>query len=284
MSESPAGGPSIPGRQLFFSAGGRTVVAEILEPAFLDSVRRLYPEYQVAQPRRLNADVADVSFSKGPNGYAVTSPDSPDVICGNQMDAIVALEFALTRKLAASCDRSVHLHASGAVVGGGAILALGASGAGKSSVALSLLMHGYPTLGDDMVLLGPTGSVAPFKRLLKVSREMLGELGIDPGTTVHWDADWPEAWLDPGNAAGWAEEAPVAVLALVQYRPHAPLSISPVPPAEGLNALVHSVMVTGKSAAEGFDRLVRVAQSAKMYRLEFPSAIAAADTLCSLSA
>ena len=177
----------------------------------------------------------------------------------------------------------MHLHASGAVVDGQAILALGSSGAGKSSLAVSMHAKGYPTLGDDTVFLSSTARAVPFKRLLKVNAVVLSELGVDPTDTVFWDPAWPEVWYEPREEPGWAAEAPVAVIALASYDPNVCICLDSVSAAEALNAVVHSVMVTGIPAGEGFERLVRVVEGAKVVRLIFPSAIEAAEALCSLA-
>jgi hypothetical protein len=224
-----------------------------------------------------------VSLTEQSGAYVVSSRDASEVLCATQLDAVAAFEYALSRSLAASLEEYVHLHASGAVVNGQAVLALGHSGAGKSSLAVSMLARGHQILGDDTLMLGSNAKVSPFKRLLKVSPVVLRELGIDPTNTVEWDPGWPEAWYDPREGPGWATEAPIAVLALARYNPDASLSLSPVPAAEALNALIHSVMVTGMPAGEDFDRLFRAVQDAKAFRLEYRSAIEAAEVLCSLA-
>jgi hypothetical protein len=283
MSARTTGDPEKAGRRLYFSTGGRIVVTETFEPALLEPARRLFPAYEVPRPGRQRPDQVDVNLRRQSGEYVVASFDSPEVFCKTSMDAIVAFEFALCRSLAASSADRVHLHASGAVVDGQAILALGKSGAGKSSLAVAMLSRGFPTLGDDTVFLGPTAKVAPFKRLLKVNPVVLRELGIDPTSTVHWDPTWHEAWCEPREGAGWAAEAPVAIIALARHDPNLSLRLSPVPAAEALNEVVHSVMVAGMPAGEGFDRLVRLVQGAEVYRLEFQSAIEAAEVLCTMT-
>jgi hypothetical protein len=146
-----------------------------------------------------------------------------------------------------------------------------------------MLTKGYPTLGDDTVMLASDGRVSPFKRLLKVNPVVLRELGIDPTATVHWDPDWPEAWYEPQDACGWAGEAPVAVVTLARYDPNTPLRLSPISAEEALNALVHSVMTTGMPAGADFDRLLRLVRDARVFRLEFNSAFEAAEAICSLA-
>ncbi len=258
-------------------------MAEVHDRSFSEAARRLFPAYEISPSESLNKLRTDVALRRDLRDYVISSRDQPRYVCRSRMDAIVAFEFALARALAAAVPNNVHLHASGTLVGGRAVLALGKSGAGKSSLAASMLNRGHPTLGDDTVFLDASARAVPFKRLLKVSRELLGEFGVDPGATVHWDPDWPEVWLDPREGAGWSDPVPVGVIALARYNPAASLHISPVWAAEGLNALVSSVMVTGMGAEKGFDRLVHLVQDARVFRVQFPSAIEAAEALCALA-
>jgi hypothetical protein len=247
-----------------------------------ESARQLFPEYEVEvlEDRSVSPEV---SLSSGRHGYVITSRDNAPVSRSSRIDAIVELEFALSRAIAASLGNDfVHLHAAGCVVNGQAVLALGRSGAGKSSLAASMLARGFPTLGDDTVFLNSRGFAEPFKRLMKLSVEVLGELGIVPESTLHWDREWPEAWLDPRDGPGWADEAPVAVIALAQHDSDVSLHLEPVASSETLNALLHSVMVTGMPARAGFDRLLRIAESAKTFRMKFRSSIEAAEVLCDM--
>ena len=223
-----------------------------------------------------------MTLSRDGRGFVVASLDAPAVPCKSHMDALVAFEFALSRTLATSFLDCTHIHSSGAVVDGRAVLALGESGAGKSSLAVSLISRGHRTLGDDTVFVSPTAMAVPFKRLLKVVPAVLAEMDIDPTSTVHWDPDWPEAWYDPREGAGWAPEAPIAVLALVGYAPKSPIRVTPIPSAEALSVLIGSVLSTGLSAGDSFDTLLKVVEGAQAYRMEFPSAIEGADALVSL--
>jgi len=283
MPATRVGGSGAKDRRLYYGAGGSIISAEIGVPALLRPARCLFPHYEVPSP---NGDVSlppDVSVGAGPSGYVVATRDAPSVLCGSETEALSALEFALTRAIVDSFREYVHLHASGAVINGQAVLALGRSGAGKSSLAASWLALGFPTLGDDIVFVNPAAKAVPFKRLFKVTPVVLHTLGIDPVTTLQWDPEWPEAWYAPDDGPGWAEEAPVAVIAFVSHDPNASLRLTPISTAEGLNALVHSMMDTGMRARDNFDTLVRVVEGARVFRMEFPAAVAAAEALGSLT-
>ena len=70
------------------------------------------------------------------------------------MLADCVLPFALTLQ-----GRHVF-HASGSSVDGQAVILLGESAAGKSTLAANLLAHGFPVLADDYVVLRPSSSGA----------------------------------------------------------------------------------------------------------------------------
>jgi hypothetical protein len=219
-----------------------------------------------------------VSLMPIPDGYAVTQPGERTVVCDSTSDAIAAYEFAVTNNLLRGCDH-VQIHSSGSVLNDRAVLALGASGAGKSSLALAWLAAGYPTLGDDVVHLAADGRALPFKRLFKVSPEMLQLVGIDPATTPFWNAECEEAWYDPDDAAGWADTAQVELVALCRRQVGARLSVRPVDRTAGLNALMHSLMETCRCAENSLDILVEVVKHARVVEVTFESALPAAAAI-----
>ena len=283
MPARTTGDPGPEGRRLYFEVGGRTLSAEIGDPQLFELAGLLFPYYETPKPDAGFSASPDVCVEKAPHGYLVAPCDESPVVCGTEMETLATLEFALTRAMIASLGEYIHLHASGAVVEGQAVLALGRSGAGKSSLAVSWLSRGYKTLGDDIVFLDAAARAKPFKRLFKVTPLALQVLDIDPATTLQWDPDWPEAWFDPDDGAGWAEEAPVAIVACVRYDPRASLSLTPMSTTEALNFVVHSIMDTGKRAGDCFDTLARLVEDSRAFSVVYPSAHEAAEVLCSLT-
>jgi len=62
----------------------------------------------------------------------------------------------------------VLLPAGALVAGGGAVILLGRSGAGKTSVVARALADGHQALGDDQIILAGEGVVRPWPRRLRV--------------------------------------------------------------------------------------------------------------------
>ncbi len=261
-------------RRLRHSACGCGVTAEVGEAGLYLAVRRFFEAFD----DECEDGHISVSLMPVPDGYAVTQPGGLAVLCGSASDAIAAYEFAVTNDLLRACNH-VQIHCAGSVFNHRAVLALGASGAGKSSLALAWLAAGYPTLGDDVVHLAADGRAVPFKRLFKVSPEMLQLVGVDPATTPFWNAECAEAWYDPADGAGWADTAEVALVALCHRKAGARLSLRPVDRTAGLNALLHSLMETGPRAEHSLDILVEVVKRARLVEVTFESALAAASAI-----
>jgi hypothetical protein len=219
------------------------------------------------------------------DSYAIEREGALVATCDSWTRALEVLEFTLTEALLATCRRAVHLHAAGAVVRDGAILALGGSGTGKSSLALCWSAAGRPVLGDDVVLLERDGRVGPFRRLFKVPSHALGLLDISPASTPFWEPDSEEAWYDPTVDAGWAGAANVAVVAVCRPSPGSEPVVQPLSSADGVNALMHSVTETGVAAEAAIETLVSVSQSARIVELRFDPAspVAAASLLARLA-
>ena len=97
----------------------------------------------------------------------------------------------------------------GAAVGwqGGALLIIGPSGQGKSSIAASLATRGWPVLADGVLAISPSAPalVRGWPRL-RLWRQTAQTLGIDLGTAPalrygieRYDIGWPEHPEQPGG-------------------------------------------------------------------------------------
>lgn len=247
------------------------------DTGLVEPVRALFPDYEseadtAAGPVRLVVDVAE-------DGYAVVDAHGVRSHAATLTQLLATCEFALAQVFLSGCREHAQLHASGAVVEGSAVLALGRAGAGKSSLAVSWHRMGYAALGDDVVFVDETGRAQPFKRLYKVDAATLAQLGVDPAETCLWEPGSDEAWYDPRDGAGWGEPVPVALVAVVTYRPKAALSITPLSRAAALNALVHSQMAGTRDRRDRFEALAHVAEHAEALKVTFGSAAEAAAGL-----
>ncbi len=209
----------------------------------------------------------------------VEKPNGERSVSRNLNDLVVAVEFALTEIFLACCPGLMHVHASGAVVGEGALLVLGRAGAGKSSLALHWLQAGHRTLGDDVVLVDQDGRAMAFKRFFKVDPTVLAGVGLNPAETVFWYPGADTAWYDPGSDAGWADPAPITALVLSRFRPGATLSLSEPGRVHALNALAHSLMPTGLDRSRGMTALAAIAERVRVVEVTFGAAAEAAHAI-----
>lgn len=267
---------------IHYSAGGTEIAVELTDVTLAEAASPFFRSYRL-DSEEANSDLKPGVSVREVAGFYVLELDGVQVAeCSSIDDVIVEYEFALSCALLDSCSHYTHVHASGAVIGDNAILALGAAGAGKSSLALGWSRAGYPSLGDDTVFLTSDTLVRSFRRIFKVSPAVVTSFGLDLQTTPFWTSSAEEAWYAPDDGGGWASSARVALVAVSRFRSDAPLSIEPIKRSEALSALLNSVMSTGTSVAQAFDPLAQVAMDAAAVRVTFGSAAEAAEALAAL--
>ena len=257
-------------KKVRFSVDGAVVEVEIDDPAEAERVAALFPTYVVeleeTEPQAL------ISVQTDADGGTVRSGDLVER-CESRTDLLSAIEFAANLALLGTQAGYVHLHASGAVVNGGAVIAVGPSDSGKSNTAMEWHRAGYPLLGDDAILLGDDGRVHCFARLMKLDFDRAGAYGIDVEQTLGFDPTVPEIWYDPCDGAGWATGvAPLRAVAWVRWKAGSGLSVGRLQPAEGLNRLLSDLLDTGLAAAEAVPTLARAASDVELLEVEFESA------------
>jgi len=256
----------------------------VRDTGLVEPVRALFPDYESEADAPATAGSVRLAVESRGDGFAVIDALGARTECATLTDLLSTCEFALTQAFLAGCGAYAQLHASGAVVGAGAVLALGRAGAGKSSLAVSWHRMGYPALGDDIVLLDGGGWAHPFKRLYEVDAATLERLGVDLAETCLWEPGSDEAWYDPRHGAGWGEAVPVSLVAVAAYRPGAELTITPLSRSAALNALVHSQMSGTRDRRDRLDALARVAEHAEAVEVTFGSAAEAAAALAARAA
>ncbi len=263
---------------------GAGVSLDIHDPDHLGLLGYLFRAYQVSgEAGGSGSEESGRVTVRGHDGGSLVVWGAQRALCRSEEELVIAVESALAEMLLAACADWALLHASGAVVGDRAVLALGPAGAGKSSLALSWSLTGLPALGDDIVLVDSAGRVSPFMRLFKVAPDLLRARGVGPETTPGWLPGSVEAWFDPTSAGGWTGAAvPVAVVALVQHRSRGGVVVREMGRAEVLNVLLHSLFPSGLPAAASVDRLAEVAAGARALEVTFDSAAEAAASLAAL--
>lgn len=242
-----------------------------------DTVSRLLPSYvtslvseRCTELWHLTRD-ADRWFIAGPLADRDSFP--------TREEALEALEYLVVLRLLHHADRITHVHASGAARDGEAVVALGDSGAGKTSLAFHWSLAGLPAVADDLVFVESDGTVLPFKRLFNVDRRRFVDAGVAPDPSLALGNEDTFAWFDPEEHGGWADPAPVRTVARIAYVPDTPTKFEPMPTTETLALLLASVMDGGFSPEASLDRLARIAERARGVHVTFGDARDAATAL-----
>lgn len=264
-----------------FAIDDRVVQVHTPSAATATAMARLLPAYAVDSTIRGNDAVHRLDFLT--DSWWVTEPGGERARFSTLIDAYDALEYLVTCALLRALPQCVHLHAAGTATDRGAVLALGASGAGKSSLALHWSMAGRSVFGDDIVLLCEDGLAHPFRRLFDVHGDRLDEYEHAIGPELTALASDDAAWFDPAIRSGWAVPAPVARVAVVRFESGASFSMKPMSRPNMLVALSASAMPTGLVAARAFDRLLIICREAETLEVVFGDSRQAAEMLSSFS-
>jgi len=264
-----------------FALNDRIVGVQTPDAGTAELMARLFPFFAIDPPTEWVGSIHQLS-STG-DAWVVTERGGEEARFSTRVDAYDALEFLVACDLLKALPDFVHLHASGAETAAGAVLAIGESGAGKSSLALHWSLTGLPVFGDDIVLLDEAATVHPFQRLFDIHRDRLVEYDQAMAPDLADLADGEEVWFDPEVGAGWARPTPIARIALIRYEPDAPCSMSSMSKPEMLAALAASAMAPGLASAAAFDRLIQLCRAAETVKVTFGDSREAAATLAALS-
>lgn len=181
-------------------------------------------------------------------------------------------------KALARADACLHIHAAAVAREGRAILLIGDSHAGKSTLALHLLLRGWRFLTDETVLVDPASlSLRPFPRNLVVREDTVTEDPSAARLRRGWDACRlegsgyaPRWFVDPAllGSPDIPETAEVERIVCLRRKESGPAVIEEV----GARAAVED-MVRQQSnlrwygAAAGVDTMIRLAGLGRNLRL-----------------
>ena len=265
---------------LSFRMNGATVTARFPDAGLAERLGGVYPCVRADTEDGRDPDIV---VRRTARGYELSRARVTEA-CRSIGELLPVFEWTLTLALLERVSGCVHLHASGVVAHGRALLALGATGGGKSTLAMHWSRRGAAVLGDDTVLLDAGGRAHAFRRLFKLDPGAVTRAGIPLGSTPWWEPGSDEAWYDPEAGGGWADPAPVAVVALVARAGGASERMAPLARAAGLAALLQSCQSTGRTGAEAMDVVSRVAATARIVTCTYQESDTAAATLLELLA
>lgn len=200
------------------------------------------------------------------------------------VEAVCGFHYELIDWYAEEHPEQVFLHAAAAELGEGLVLLPAVSRAGKSTLSLYLALRGARCFGDDVLGVEATsaqgvalgmlprlrraapGAESPALQAFVRRHRVLASpnrIYVDPG---------------PGRVAPRGEKAPIAAVVLLDRRPRGPTRLTPLSPADALEALLRQAF--GRLAAgPTLDTLCRVAGGARCLGLAYSDPARAADLL-----
>ena len=138
-------------------------------------------------------EIADVDetfalTSSGPDEFVILRDGARIDSSPRARWALGSLHWHINRRIVATSQRSVLVHAGALELRGRAVLVVGASGAGKSTATASLVMAGLGYLTDDMTAVGPDGLLTGAAKPIGLRAPSLELLGLE-----HRDLQQPPA-------------------------------------------------------------------------------------------
>ncbi len=178
------------------------------------------------------------------------------------------------RHLAEHSQGGAVFHAAALSRGGRAVLLVGATGAGKSTLAAWLALRGFAYLTDELIFL-PSGSlhIQPFIRPINLkapSLEVLPQLkgeAFQPHTLPSAGGLLiaPEAL----NPQGLWEAPPIGAILFPCYTPQGPAQFERLSSAASALHLLQSLVNGPSLPSRGLAEAARLAQAAPAYRLRY---------------
>ena len=262
---------------LRYSLPGRSVTAAIHAGPSGPALEGLFPAYEERVDSSLRGGAA-LRVTEAHGEFRIVGEGGTVIATCEAGDLVPRYEHAVTEALLAMYSDTIQLHACGVVVGDRALLSVGPTGSGKSSLAFWWSEAGHPVLGDDIVFADDDGTAMPFKRLFKVDVEVLREARLNPADTPLFELGAGEVWYDPAAHGGWGGPAPVAAIAFLERRTGSP-AVTPIVQSVALRTLMRSLMAHSPSGRAAFDPLVQLVRGTKVFSARFESAKVAAPLL-----
>lgn len=281
---APAEAPGF--RVLRYRFGEAAIDLYLPEDAPAKLVTRVIPRYLA--PDDASGAAGTIMLLRGSEGWSLALPDGREATFDTLDETLAFLEHGTTLAFLGLDSTFFQLHGAGTVAGGRAVVALGRSGKGKTSMAMHWSARlGLPTLGDDVVLLDQDGTAHPFRRLFRVPRERAAlHPGLPEGSELMRRSPGEKVWVDPEWFGGWADPAPLGVVGWVERRAGAGLAVEELDPAEALALMLGArFTLAGPESPERHsayvDACLEVLERAAALKVTFDDSAEAAEELLS---
>lgn len=231
----------------------------------------------------MDADVRVIET--GEDGYRIVSqgPGGADFAFDNPYDAANGLAGALISVHVARLPETICLHAGASLVGGGLVLLLGDSLAGKSSVALQLAVLGNRLFGDDQIAVRL--GAPPVGICLGLTPKVRTPLPADAGPAFHQFVEEYTSMEGEGQrylklwdreAGSFGETAPVRALLFLDRVPEGDAALSDASRADVVKSMVETAFAPHLASERLISGLTALAGGAALHRLRFSSSREAA--------
>ena len=186
--------------------------------------------------------------------------------------ALDHLEWSITTRILHAHRHFLQIHAAALVADEGALIIVGPSGSGKSSLALSLLLQGWKCLSDEIVFIDPSScSILSFPRNFHVSRETLKHfptLDIGDDQLAFTDASG-KLRIDPDLITGaWTTiSAQPWCIVFPAHGPDYPTALTPLGETPSLALLTAQALNLGEFGMRGLEALAHFTGKCASYTL-----------------
>lgn len=261
----------------FHIEGPRAEIEAFRESLFNHSLERGGPEpdfrYKILQ---------------SPSGYRLVLDGEGPVFEADDIASVYWwLDYEVCRKALGGATHLLHIHGAALAGQGRAVLILGESRAGKSTIAAKMLSDGYQFLADDIVLLDPsTTTLRAFPRNLLVRERSLKN---DEALAAFLQGRW--TYVDRGGERKWllhpaalgssfaAGDWPVGDIFWLARIEGAPLLLEHMGMLEMVEVLLRQTANLQNLFESGILTLTRLAQRGRNFRLTAPDPRSAWDRM-----
>ncbi len=186
--------------------------------------------------------------------------------------ALDRLEWSITTRILHAHRHFLQIHAAALVGEQGALMIVGPSGSGKSSLALSLLLQGWKCLSDEIVFIDPSSlRIFSFPRNFHLSRETLRHfpaLVMRDDVLAFTDASG-KSRIDPALITGeWTTiSAQPWCLVFPAHGPDYLAALTPLGQTHSLTLLTAQTLNLGEFGMRGLEALAHFAGKCDSYML-----------------
>lgn len=243
------------------------------DDAWADLLRRLWEPFVVDQGAG-----EPLAITRRDSSWCITSGWHPDLVQDDPWVLANELRHLLVEEAIARSDYTT-IHAAALTRDKAAVVIVGASGAGKTTLTFELSRGGWEYATDDLVVLDDDGSLHPFPKPLGVKEPSEWPRYAQHLERLEWPGAPTDLFLVPPRALRWrAPDEPCVVTAIVflERGQSGKVSLQPVTPGR---AVADLAPFARPIAVAGLGVLARLCARARCAHLVSDDPAGAAEAL-----